>query len=194
MFVYIGGIPGVGKTTIKEKVLALSKEEGFHLFDMEERSVLCALAEVSSVEDYRRLPRSVRARARQEMLARFYSLDSVDPQTIRLRDDHFAFPASGGQYFRRPIHPSDKSQMIGIVILTAEPDAISRRRANDLFFRPDHKEDSLQTIAEHQQVEIQTAQVQAAILRVPLRIFDNHDHMLEETVRKVFGFIVEVSR
>ena len=191
MFVYLGGIPGVGKTTVVSGTLDIARAAGFSLVGMEEKKVLCELAGVGSPEEYRVLPVAVRTRARREMVACFYAVDCNDPQVVRMRDDHFVYPQEDGSYLARPYELGDKNQMLAIVVLWAEPKAILGRRLRKYAERPDRPLSDVPRVIEHQALEIATAIRQANFLDIPVRILHNQEGMSEKTSQLVVSFVRE---
>jgi len=91
MFVYIGGVPGVGKTTVIAKVEELARERKIKMEKIKGAPILCELVGVATVAELRALPESVRRALRPEMNRRIYELDRADPGTIRLADGHFVY-------------------------------------------------------------------------------------------------------
>jgi adenylate kinase len=140
MFVYIGGVPGVGKTTVVANVEELARERKIKIEKVKGASILCELAGVATVAELRALPESVRRTLRPEMNRRIYELDRADPETIRLTDGHFVcFDVKGKEYGIRQIQPWDKEQMIAIAVVVINPGTILSRRLEDVGDRPDCK-------------------------------------------------------
>lgn len=191
MFVYVGGIPGVGKTTIIEEVLKIAHKNRFLLQGMEEKKVLCELTGVPSVKEYRLLPEEARSQARQQMISRFYELDRRDLKKIRIRDDHFTYLKEDGTFFIRPLDSKDKIQMLAFVVLIASPETILNRRLHDASNRPEPNFTELRVIANHQEIELQTAFSQAEYLKIPIRVFENKEGRILQVSQSIFSFIRE---
>lgn len=189
MFVYIGGVPGVGKTSFIREVVKLSQESDFPVMGMNEKSVLRELIGVTTEEEYRLLPDNIRAQARRKMVVQFYELDAADSKAIRIRDDHFAVPKGNNQYFTRPYEISDKLQVLAMIVLISTPDIIARHRCKDMAFRPERAIEDYKTITEHQNMEINTAIAQASCLNVSLGIFLNEEGKLSTAVKKTLSLI-----
>lgn len=60
MFVYIGGVPGVGKTIVVADTEKLARKRGVRMEKIKGTPILCELAGVATVADLRALPESVR--------------------------------------------------------------------------------------------------------------------------------------
>lgn len=191
VFIYIGGLPGIGKTTVIAEVLKIARKSEFPLQCMEERRVLQKLTGVTSADEYRLLPEAVRSEAREQMVAHFYELDRKDPKTIRIRDDHFAYLKEDGTYFFRPCKPGDKVQMLAFVVLIANPETILARRLSESSLRPERSFLDCETIASHQEIELQTALSQVKQLKIPIRVFENKEGELIPLSQSVFSFIRE---
>lgn len=96
MFIYCGGIPAVGKTTIIKRSIELARGMNFPLQDLKEKKLLCQITGVGSAEEYAKLPADIRAEARKRMIGYLYEVDEQDLTTIRIRDDHFTAPSRDG--------------------------------------------------------------------------------------------------
>jgi len=191
MFIYMGGVPGVGKTTIIAETLKLAQKTGFSLQSMKESKVLYRLTGVASANEYRLLPETIRSIARQRMVALFYRLDRKNPKTVRLRDDHFVYLKEDGSYFIRPCIPEDKIQMLAFVVLFASSRTICDRRLQDSPVRPERNFTNCDAIARHQEMELQTAFSQAEQLRIPIRIFSNENTGAAQVSQLILSFIRE---
>src|SRR3990167_7704432 len=120
MFVYIGGVPWVGKTTVVTKIEDYAQERNIRMEIIKGTPILCELAGVATVAELRALPESVRRALRPEMNRRLYELDRADPETIRLADGHFVyFDIEGKECGVRQIQPWDKEQTIAIAVIIA---------------------------------------------------------------------------
>jgi len=173
MFVYVGGVPGVGKTTIITETEKLARKQGVKIEKIKGSPILCKLAGVNSVAELRALPESARRALRPEMYRQLYELDRRYPETIRLADGHFIyFDVEGKEYGVRQIQPWDKEQLIAVAIIVANPHIILRRRLKDAKYRCDRKLD-INFLAREQKMEIDIAVLQATELVVPFCFINN---------------------
>jgi len=173
MFVYVGGVPGVGKTTIVAETEKLAREHGIKIEKIKGAPILCELAGVATVAELRALPESVRRALRPEMNRQLYELDRRDPETIRLADGHFVyFDIEGKEYGVRQIQPWDKEQTIAIAVIVASPNNILNRRLKDTHDRPDRKYD-INFLIQEQKMEIDVAVSQAVELGIPFCFIRN---------------------
>ncbi len=173
MFIYIGGAPGVGKTTVITETEKIARERGIRMERIIGTSILCELAGVATVAELRALPESVRRALRPEMYRRLYELDRRDPETIRLADGHFVyFDIEGKDCGIRQIQPWDKEQTVAIAVIIADPYIILRRRLKDAGDRPDRKY-SIDFIIREQKMEVDVAVSQAMELGIPFCFISN---------------------
>lgn len=131
MFIRIGGVPGVGKTTVIDEIVKKSSRLGFPVVKVKGAEYLMNILGVSTYEQLRRISEKERAQARPEMYRKMYEEDRNDPGTIRLRDAHFSLWQDGSGFVDFPILEEDKRQMLSIVCLTAPETTIHERRKND---------------------------------------------------------------
>lgn len=173
MFVYIGGVPAVGKTSIIREVEKLAHDQGIRLERIIGTGIMCELAGVSTVEELRQLSEEVRRALRPEMNRRIYEQDRQDPATIRVCDGHFCFfDLRGEEYGKRQIQPWDKEQLKAIVVVLASPQTVLHRRMRDGIGRPD-RQLNLEFIKKEQQLEVHIATVQAQVLGIPIGFLAN---------------------
>ncbi len=192
MFVYVGGIPGVGKTTIIKKSIELAKRENFPLQGLEEKKTLCQITGVSSAEEYAKLPLQIRIQARKQLVEIFYKIDTQDPVTIRIRDDHFTTPNEDGTYWIRSLNQLDKLHMLAFVVIIAEPNIILRRRLDRKLLSLEPNYLNLNEISRHQEIEVKITSSQAEYLGIPFKIVENREGEIKQTSETLFLFVKEV--
>jgi adenylate kinase len=173
MFVYVGGVPGVGKTTVATETEKLARKLEIRMEKIRGAPILCELAGVSTDAELRDLPESMRRALRPEMNRRLYELDRADFETIRLADGHFVyFDIEGKDYGVREIQEWDEGQMIAIAVIVASPNTVLRRRSKDANDRRDRKHD-LNFLLREQKMEIDVAASQAMELSIPFCFISN---------------------
>lgn len=188
MFIYTGGIPGVGKTTVIRECIILARRANFSIENIEEEKLLCRVTGVNSKIEYEKLSVEIRINARKKILDHVYEIDEQNRDIIRIRDDHFTAPSKDG-YWIRPLKEKDKLCMFAFVVIVANPKTILRRRINrGLRLDPDFCD--LNKIVLHQEKEIKTALWQAKSLNIPLKILEN-EGKTTETAKLLFSFIIE---
>jgi len=190
MFVYIGGIPGVGKTTVVTEVEELARKRKIKLEKIKGAPILCELAGVTTVAELRALPEGVRRALRPEMNRRLYELDRENSGIIRLADGHFVyFDIEGKEYGVRQVQPWDKEQTIAIAVIVASPDSILSRRLKDVSDRPDRKH-NISFLIQEQKMEIDVAVSQAKELNVPFCFIRNEGSESPTAAETLLSFSV----
>lgn len=190
MFIYIGGVPGVGKTMVVAETEKLARKRGVRMETIKGASILCELAGVVTVAELRALPESVRRALRPEMNRRLYELDRRDPETIRLADGHFVyFDIEGKEYGVRQIQPWDKEQMLAIAVIIANPHTILRRRLKDAGDRHDRKR-NINFLIQEQKMEVNVAASQAVELGIPFCFVSNDGRESPTASEVLFSFCI----
>ena len=194
MFVYVGGIPGVGKTTIIKRSIELAKREDFSIQGLGEKKLLCQIVGVNLTEKYAKLLPEIRARARKQLVEIFYNVDTQDPVTIRIRDDHFTVPNEDGTYWIRPFNQRDKLHMLAFVVIIAEPNMILQRRLAREFLSSEPNFLNLNEISRHQEMEMKIASSQAECLGISFKIVENEEEKIEQASEAFLSFVKEIIR
>lgn len=191
MFVRVGGIPGVGKTAVIERAVELSRETGIDLERARTKEVLCELASVETVEEYRRLPLKLRKSLYPPLDRRLYAEDRLRPCVMKLYDSHFYFfDPETGNYQTRTLLPEDKQQLRAIVVLAVDNvKVVSKRRQQDQSFRLDRQQLSIGLLHMEQAMEIKVASSQAAQLEIPFQVLYNEDGDLDRVALQLLTFV-----
>jgi adenylate kinase len=190
MFIYIGGVPGVGKTTVVTEVEELAGKRKIKMEKIEGAPILCELAGVATVTELRALPESMRRALRPEMNRRLYELDRADSGSIRLADGHFVyFDIEGKEYGVRQIQLWDKEQTIAIAVIVASPSSILNRRLKEANDRPDRKHD-INFLIQEQKMEIDVAVSQAKELSIPFCLIRNEGDESPTAAETLLSFCI----
>jgi adenylate kinase len=190
MFVYIGGVPGVGKTTVVAETEGLARDRGIKMEKIKGAPILCELAGVVTIAELRVLPESVRRALRPEMNRRLYELDRSDPEVIRLADGHFVyFDIEGKEYGIRQIQTWDKEQMLAMAVIVANPYTILHRRLKEAHDRYDRKR-NIDFLIQEQKMEVDIATSQAAELGISLCFLSNENGENPTASEMLFSFCV----
>ncbi|OGZ22633.1 MAG: hypothetical protein A3E18_02415 [Candidatus Nealsonbacteria bacterium RIFCSPHIGHO2_12_FULL_38_18] len=193
MFVYVGGISGVGKTTIIRKTIELSQKSNSFFIGLSEKELLCKITKVKSAEYYAELPEEVRAEARKQLVDYLYRIDEKNLATIRIRDDHFTAPKEDGTYWIRQLEKKDKAHMFAFVVIIAKPGIILQRRFSRGFIPLGHRFSDVDEIILHQEMETRIASFQADHLQIPFKIIDNREGRTKQTSALLFSFIQKIT-
>jgi adenylate kinase len=195
MFIYMGGVPGVGKTTLITDLEILSRKRGIKLERMIGTKILCDLSGAKNVEELRALPEEVRSKYRLKLNEIIYEIDRKDSGTIRVADGHFCyFDVNGEKYGIRSIYPWDKQQLLAMGVVMAEPNTILERRLAEKDERTDRQLD-LDFITKEQFIELGVAYYQANELSIPIKIFKNEKTAsIDKTSQDMLDFIYKTIR
>lgn len=191
MFVYVGGIPGIGKTAIITKTIELSKKLGIKMEDAGGVAIMRQLAGVSTTEELRVLPEKIRQSLRPKMEIALRNIERQKPETILLQDGHFVFfDVAGKKYGIRHIQPWDKETMLLIAVITAGPEIILKRRREDAVQRPD-RQCNLNFIIKEQKLEIEIARSQATEIGIKFCLIPNEDESIQKPSKSLLDFCVQ---
>lgn len=182
MFIRIGGVPGVGKTTVINEIVEKSSRLGLPVVRVKGAEYLMDILGVSTYEQLREISEQERAKARPEMYRRMYEEDLSDPNTIRLRDAHFSLWQNGSGFVYFPVLEKDRKQMLSMVCLTAPDTTIYERRRND--GRSDRSLDS-GVIQKELMMELKVAKEQAASLGINFVQVENVGNVSEVCIKVV---------
>ena len=192
MFVYIDGLNGAGKTTLMGRVVEMSRKQNLHLCDAGVDQILCDMAGVLNLREWRILPEEIRGGIRPKMEAMIRDIDARSPEIIRLRDVHFIFSHANGERGFRIVQPWDKKRLSGITVIVADPAEILRRRLKDTAFRPDRK-CNIERIAEEQNLELSVAKRQSMKIGVPFNIVENETPNVDKPCEELFKFCASMT-
>lgn len=193
MLVYVGGVPGSGKTSIIRATEKLAHIQGIKVCRTIGTDIMCELAGVSSVKELRQLPEEIRKSLRPEMNRRVYELDRNDPSTIRLCDGHYCFfDVEGKSYGKREIQPWDQDQLKAMILVFARPQTILTRRTLEQQIRPD-RQITLQSIMRELQLEAKTAFEQTNTLLIPLKLLKNDSPHIIIRAYELLAFVRELN-
>lgn len=188
MFIYVGGVPGVGKTTLVREAIKLAKERSIRMEEAGGVAILCQIAGVSTVEELRSLPEEVRRKLRPEMEVALRDMDARDPETIRLQDGHFVFfDVAGIEHGVRQVQPWDKERMLGVAVVLASPETVLHRRLRDVPHRSD-RQCNLDFIIREQDLETKTAYSQASQIGIPICLVANEGTEVVRASEMLLGF------
>ena len=179
MMIYIGGIPGVGKTSIiNNLILELNKLENKSKM-IQGLPVLRKLAGGISSDEFRKLPDEIREKYRPEMWKIIYEEDRQDFDTIRILDGHFIyFESNGINFSKRKINPEDYIHIKAIFVINSKPEDILKRRQKDISERFDRSLD-MEIIKKQLDLEIKEAISQSKEIGVPIFVIDNNKEIKE---------------
>lgn len=189
MFVYVGGVPGSGKTSLISACTYIAITKGLAWEHTVGTLIMCELAGVATVEELRRLPESARSALRPIMNERIYYQDRLDPYTVRICDGHFYFyDVTGNEHGTRSIQPGDPEQMKGFILIKASSKNILERRIRDKSHRSDRQLNK-ELIQQEIKMEEAIAKQQAEKLNIPLLFVENNDQDIKMASQRLFNTI-----
>lgn len=190
MFVYVGGVRGVGKTSALLQVVRSVHDRKVEWVQGSE--IMRQLAGLSTIEELRSLSESERAQLRPQMINHLYDLDADDPKTIRLGDGHYCyFDSSGENVGIRPIHARDRQHIRCFAVVTASTRSVQARRFRDQAIRGDRQLDR-RLIRHERRLELAVARMQAETLNKPLLIIDATHKDVLQVAKRLWQFIYSV--
>lgn len=194
MIIYIGGISGVGKTTIIENVEKIAKREKLDIRRAKVKEALRDLAGVKSVKEYRKLPEDLRYSLHQKAIKIIYEEDLKNSRIVYLYDGRFSLlNRKCGNEEMRLIQKDDFDHLIAVIVLTASPDTILARRIIDSKIRKDRHIDDVCFMKKRQCNEIKAAQIYSKVLGIPLNIVQNEGEILM-VAKKVADIIKNIMK
>ena len=178
--IYIGGVKGVGKSSLLKAALKGLKRE----IPIGKGSVIMKeLASLESVEELCLLDPEKRAILRDK------SQDIMfNSKKDFVLDGHYSIPAKNGNY-EFPFDKRHWQKIAAFAIITSTPDEVYARRASDVNIKP--RELSQDAILADLQIEIKTAKELAKKYCKPLHIIENDSNFekaaleLQKIIEKV---------
>ncbi|BDT94142.1 hypothetical protein IFM12275_41180 [Nocardia sputorum] len=162
--VRVGGIYGVGKTTVIKACLAGFSEDGIHIPLIKGSEIMARILGIP-VDQLPAQSNEARTTARAAMYK------EIGEMASGVRDAHFSTVDQYGnvEYPRSEI---DVARVTALALVTARPKIIARRRTQ--IGRPFRPSD-LSNIIEHQALEQEAAARLSAELDVPLHMIENNN-------------------
>lgn len=176
----IGGVHGVGKTTLIDASLESLRTDRGLLVERIKGSLI--MAEILGVHPdcLPEVPEELRHAAREKMYA------EIARKTSGVRDAHFSVLTAGGEY-EFPRSETDAQCVGALAVVTADPFVISKRRAE---LGRSHRTTDVEAITAHQAIELDAAMILAQELGVPLYTIDNSGCTIDEAVSALSDIIV----
>ena len=173
--IVVTGIPGVGKTTVMQKAA-----EGMDLEFVTFGTVMIDIAKekglVKDRDEMRKLSLDQQKKLQIQTAEKVANMKNV------IVDTHCTVKTPKGYMPGLPEWVVKKLKPIAIVVVEADPEEIYNRRANDET--RDRDPDSIEKIAEHQQINRAAAMAYAALSGATVKIVFNHDNAIDEAVKE----------
>ena len=168
---YLGGVKGVGKTTVMDKALTCYD----HFVKIAKCSeVMAHIAGMTSVECLDSMNPDFRESVRKQ--AHEYFFDQCCDMII---DGHYMIPYEDGTY-EKPFQHDYAERIAAFVVIEADVDSIYRRRCNDFHLK--RRKLCVETIKNELEMELLLAKELSEIYDKPLFVIENdmlHDASTE---------------
>ena len=173
--IVVTGIPGVGKTTVMKRAA-----EGLDMEFVTFGTVMIDIAKEMGLVKDRDEMRKLTLEQQKELQIR--SAEKVASMGNVILDTHCTVKTPKGYMPGLPEWVLKKLKPTAIVIVEADPDEIYNRRAKDATRNRDP--DSIEQIAEHQQINRSAAMAYATLTGATVKIVFNHDDAIDEAVKQ----------
>ncbi len=173
--IVVTGIPGVGKTTVMQKAA-----EGMDIKFVTFGTVMIDIAkEMKLVKDRDEMRKLT---LEQQKKLQIKTAEKVAKMKNVILDTHCTVKTPKGYMPGLPEWVVKKLNPTAIVLVEADPKEIYNRRAKDTTRNRDP--DTVEQIAEHQQINRAAAMAYAALTGSTVKIVFNHDDALDEAVKQ----------
>ena len=173
--IVVTGIPGVGKTTVMKRAA-----EGLDMKFVTFGTVMIDIAKEMGLVKDRDEMRKLTLEQQKELQIR--SAEKVASMGNVILDTHCTVKTPKGYMPGLPEWVLKKLKPTAIVVVEADPDEIYNRRAKDATRNRDP--DSIEQIAEHQQINRAAAMAYATLTGATVKIVFNHDDAIDEAVKQ----------
>ena len=173
--IVVTGIPGVGKTTVMKRAA-----EGLDMEFVTFGTVMIDIAKELGLVKDRDEMRKLTLEQQKELQIR--SAEKVASMGNVILDTHCTVKTPKGYMPGLPEWVLKKLKPTAIVVVEADPDEIYNRRAKDATRNRDP--DSIEQIAEHQQINRSAAMAYATLTGATVKIVFNHDDAIDEAVKQ----------
>jgi adenylate kinase len=173
--IVVTGIPGVGKTTVMKKA-AEGMDIKFVTFGTVMSEIAFDLGLAKDRDDMRKL------NLEQQKDLQIKTAEQVAKIGNVIVDTHCTIKTPKGYMPGLPEWVAKKLNPTAIVVVEADPEEIYYRRTNDPTRNRDP--DTIEKIAEHQQINRAAAMAYAALTGATVKIVSNHDNAIEDAVQE----------
>lgn len=185
----VGGIPGVGKTTVINTALEFAKKEGVEINTIVYGSEMLQIAKkdynVQSRDDLRKLPP-----AEQKEIQRLaaFSIAEKSAGKATIVDTHYSIKTGAGTYLQGiPSWVSDELNPRLLIIIETIPENISLRRNTDPSRIRD--EEDIKRVKVHQELNRTIAATICQKSGALLGIIQNKQGLAEEAGKTLFEYL-----
>ncbi len=173
--IVVTGIPGVGKTTVMKRAA-----EGMNIKFVTFGTVMIEIAQKIGMAKDRDEMRKLSLDKQKELQIK--TAETVAKMKDVIVDTHCTIKTPQGYMPGLPEWVIKKLKPRTIVVVEADPEEIYNRRLKDKTRNRDP--DTLEDIAEHQQINRAAAMAYAALSGATVKIVFNHDNAIDEAVKQ----------
>ncbi|HEC81308.1 MAG TPA: adenylate kinase [Thermoplasmatales archaeon] len=173
--IVVTGVPGVGKTTVMQKAA-----EGLNIRFVTFGTVMVEIAQKLGWAKNRDEMRKLSLKQQRELQVK--TAEKVAKMGDVIVDTHCTIKTPQGYMPGLPEWVITRLQPTTIVVVEADPEEIFNRRKNDVSRERDP--DTIDEIAEHQQINRAAAMAYAALSGATVKIVFNHDNALDDAVKQ----------
>ena len=188
----IGGVPGVGKTTVINKALEIAQENSVEIANFVFGSVMMEIAEkeynVQDRDALRKLPTDT-----QKQIQRYAAIKIADRARgkITIVDTHYMIKTGVGHFLPGiPSWVSDALKPKLLVLIEADPKAITSRRSEDDSRLRDA--DTLELLKDHQAINKAIAVSISQQTGALISIIENKQGEIDRSGRELFEQLVSI--
>jgi len=173
--VVVTGIPGVGKTTVMQKAA-----EGIDIDFVTFGTVMIDIAKKINLAKDRDEMRKLTLEQQKKLQIK--TAEKISEMKNVIVDTHCTVKTLRGYMPGLPEWVVKKLKPTAIVVVEADPEEIYNRRAGDPT--RDRDPDTVEEIAEHQQINRAAAMAYSALSGATVKIVFNHDNAIDEAVKQ----------
>ena len=187
--VIVGGVPGVGKTTVINKALSQAEKAGLEVTTMVYGSVMMEMASemfnVKDRDDLRRLPEDKQKIVQKEAANRIAERSA---NKLVLVDTHYSIKTGSGIYLQGiPSWVSDALNPKLLVLIETNPEDIAERRNKDSSRKRD--EENIALLKEHQEINRTSATTICQKTGALLGIITNKQGLADAAGEMLFDYL-----
>ena len=187
--VIVGGVPGVGKTTVINKALNQAEKAGLEVTTMVYGSVMMEMAsemfDVKDRDDLRRLPEDKQKIVQKEAANRIAERAA---DKLVLVDTHYSIKTGSGIYLQGiPSWVSDALNPKLLVLIETNPEDIAVRRNKDSSRHRD--EENIALLKEHQEINRTSATTICQKTGALLGIITNKQGLADAAGEMLFNYL-----
>ena len=188
----VGGVPGVGKTTVINKALEYASKNDFEISIIVYGSVMMEIAKEEFNVQHRDELRKLPANTQKEIQKRAaFRIGERARGKVVIVDTHYTIKTGSGTFLQGiPQWVSDGLNPKLLVLIETDPQEIFQRRANDQSRTRD--QDAVDVLFEHQLINKTVASTICQKTGALLSVIKNHQGKSEEAGKELFEHLKSI--